>query len=86
MRLIWLQHVLLHLNWARKSSKMSQALLKRSLDILEADLETTKPSTSSKAKKSNIKSKQRNSIMDLIPESQRLTCYTRDSKNKTKSK
>lgn len=65
---------------------MSQALLKRSLDILESDLDAAKPSKLSKPKKSNIKPKQGKSIMDLIPESQRLTCYTRDRKNKTKRK
>lgn len=65
---------------------MSQALLKRSLEILEADLEPVKQSASSKAKKPINKSKQKDSVMNLMPESQRLTCYTRDIKNKTKRK
>lgn len=64
---------------------MSQALFKRSLEIVEVDLEVVKPSTLSKAKKSIHKSKQqKDSIMNLIPENQRLTCYTRDTKSKTK--
>lgn len=65
---------------------MSQALFKRSLEIMERDFETTKSPTSSKAKKSNVKTKQKDSVMDLIPESQRLTCYIRDAKSKTKRK
>lgn len=69
-----------------KSAKMSQALLKRCLEIVESDLAPAKSSTSSNATKSSHKSKKNDSIMDLIPESQRLTCYTRDTKTKTKRK
>lgn len=65
---------------------MSHSLLKRSLQIVEGDLETVTAAKKSNpfAGKKNQNLTNKNSILDLIPENQRLTCYTKVGNNKKK--
>lgn len=66
---------------------MSHALLKRSLQLLDDDLtfsNNVSKNKKPKATKDEHKNKSK-TILDLIPENQRMTSYTRDGMYKKKS-
>lgn len=67
---------------------MSRSLLKRSLQLFEEDFDFGKEKANKKNEKANQKKKsiEKSSIMELIPENQRLTTTTRDRKTKEKRK
>lgn len=68
---------------------MSLSLLKRSLQLVEENLELGNPKDKKKKEKSTEtkqKKKTKSSVIDLIPENQRLTVYERNHKGKGKRK
>lgn len=66
---------------------MSLSLLKRSLQLVEEDLDLGVPK-GKKKKETSVKPTKntKRSIIDLIPENKRLTIYEKDHKGKGKSK